>query len=251
MRMDHRYAAVVFDLDGVLIDSEPIHLEAAKIVLERHGIFLTPEQAAAQTGITIHVFFDKVVKEWGFPGPKPGEDWVAEKRAVFREMAESELQPVAGADGFLRALRGSANAGASCCAPTTHPMTVRIGLASSSPRRYVDWILKKFDWNSLFDAICTIEDVLRPKPDPQMYRLIVERLSVEERKVLVFEDSPAGIEAAVAAGLDCVGVGTSYSSDSLRSAGAKWFVRDFTDRKVLAALLGDSLASSSKCSRSR
>jgi phosphoglycolate phosphatase len=91
----------------------------------------------------------------------------------------------------------------------------------------------------MFDAICTIEDVRQPKPDPQMYHLMVERLGVEKRGVLVFEDSPAGIQSAVVAGVDCVGVGTSFTAEALRAAGARWFIRDFTDRETLSALLGD------------
>jgi len=221
----NRYSAVVFDLDGVLIDSEPIHLKSAQLMLVRRGIRLTPEQAVQQTGITIHKFLEKIVNEWGFPGPKEGEDWVAEKRVTFREMAKTELQPVAGADELLRALRSK----------------IKIGLASSSPRPYIEWTTQMFGWERLFDAICTIEDVAHPKPDPQMYRLIVGRLGVEKNAVLVFEDSPAGIEAAVAAGLDCAGVGTSYSSKALLAVGAKWFIRDFTDRATLSVLLGDSL----------
>jgi len=237
--MNCRYSAVVFDLDGVLIDSEPIHLKSAEIVLARHGIRLTPEQAAQQTGITIHKFLERLVNEWGLPGPKEGEDWVAEKRVIFREMAERELQPVAGANEFLRALDGF-RAGASRSAACGDPAKIKIGLASSSPRPYIEWTTKKFGWYDLFDAICAIEDVRQPKPDPQMYHLIVERLGVEPRAVLVFEDSPVGIQAAVSAGLDCVGVGTSYSSESLRAVGARWFVGDFTERETLTALLGNS-----------
>jgi len=235
-----KYKAVVFDLDGVLIDSEPIHLKSAEIVLARHGIRLTPEQATQQTGITIHKFLERLVNDWGYPGPKEGEDWVAEKRAIFRQMAATELQPVAGADGFLRTLRNSRDVcpkeNATCCAPTG----VKIGLASSSPRPYIEWTTQKFGWDEMFDAICTIEDVRQPKPHPQMYHLMVERLGVEKRGVLVFEDSPAGIQSAVVAGVDCVGVGTSFAAEALRAAGARWFIRDFTDRKTLITLLGDS-----------
>lgn len=218
---DRRYSAVVFDLDGVLVDSEPLHLKSVEIMLDRHGIRLTPEQAAQQTGITIHKFLDKVVNEWGYPGPKEGENWVPEKRAIFRERATAELQPVAGVEDLLRALDGK----------------VKIGLASSSPHRYIDWCVQRFDWGHLFDAICTIEDVEQPKPDPQMYRLIVERLGVESQSVLVFEDSPVGIESAVAAGLDCAGVATSFPAEMLRASGAQWVIADFTDRETLSQVL--------------
>ena len=221
MPTDHKYLAVVFDLDGVLVDSEPLHLKSVELLLARRGIRLTPEQAAQQTGITIYMFLDKVVNEWGYPGPKEGEDWVAEKRAIFREMAPRELQPVAGVDRLLRALHGK----------------IKIGLASSSPLRYVDWCVQRFDWRALFDAICTIEDVEQPKPDPQMYRVIVERLGVESDSVLAFEDSPAGIESALATGLACVGVATSFPSEMLRANGAQWVIRDFTDGETLRSLL--------------
>ena len=216
-----RCEAVVFDLDGVLVDSEPLHLKAVEVLLARRGIRLTPEQAAQQTGITIHKFLDKVINEWGYPGPKEGEDWVPEKRAIFREMAKSDLQAVAGVDDLLRALHGK----------------VRIGLASSSPLRYVDWCVQQFDWGRFFDAICTIEDVEQPKPDPQMYRLIVERLGVGDQSVLAFEDSPAGIQSAVAAGVACVGDATSFPPEKLRASGARWVIRDFTDRRTLSNLL--------------
>ncbi|MBM3335443.1 HAD family phosphatase [Candidatus Sumerlaeota bacterium] len=225
-----RYSAIVFDLDGVLIDSEPIHLKAVEIMLARRGIRLTPEQAAQQTGITIHKFLERIVNDWGYPGPKAGEDWVAEKRVIFRQMAERELQPVAGADEFLRLLHGR----------------IKIGLASSSPRPYIDWIVQKFGWDGIFDAICTIEDVSQPKPDPEMYRLIARRLGLQPRSILAFEDSPAGIKAAVAAGMDCIGVGTSYQVEELRAAGANWYISDFTDRQTLAALLGDEIVSNQR-----
>jgi HAD superfamily hydrolase (TIGR01509 family) len=227
MNRGPRYSAVVFDLDGVLIDSEPIHLKAAEVVLARHGIRLTPEQAAQQTGITIHKFLERIVNDWGYLGPKEGEDWVAEKRAIFRQMAESELRPVAGVDEFLRLLDGR----------------IRIGLASSSPRPYIDWIVEKFGWDGVFDPICTIEDVSQPKPDPEMYRQIAERFGLQPRLILAFEDSPAGIEAAVAAGMNCIGVGTSYQAEELRAAGANWYICDFTDRQMLSALLGDEIVS--------
>lgn len=215
------FAAVLFDLDGVLVDSEPLHLKAVEIMLARRGIRMTPEQAAQQTGITIHQFLDRLVTEWGYPGPKAGEDWVAEKRAIFRERAPQELKPVAGVDAFLRALQGK----------------TKLGLASSSPRAYIDWCIRQFGWEPVFDVVCSVEDVSQPKPDPEMYRLAIERLGVDGGETLVFEDSPAGIEAAVAAGLSCVGVATSYAAERLKPHGARRVIADFTDRRTLEDIL--------------
>jgi len=220
-----KYKAVIFDLDGVLVDSEPLHLRSVEILLARRGIRLTPEQAAQQTGITIHKFMEKIVNEWGYPGPKEGEDWVAEKRVIFREIAKSELRTVAGVEDLLRALRGK----------------TRLGLASSSPRQYIDWCVERFGWKETFDAICTVEDVRRPKPDPEMYRLIAARLGAADGPALAFEDSPAGVESAVAAGLDCAGVATSLAPETLVASGACWVIRDFTDRETLDPLLRETL----------
>jgi len=227
MKVHHAdaYAAVVFDLDGVLIDSEPLHLKSVELMLARRNIRLTPEQAAQQTGITIHHFMRKIVEEWGYPGPQPGEDWVAEKRAIFRDLARRELQAVRGVDALLRRLRGR----------------TKLGLASSSPRGYINWTIDRFGWQGLFDAICTIEDVTRPKPDPEMYRLIVRRLGVEGRPVLVFEDSPVGIASACAVGLQCCGVATSFAPGQLAAIGARWVIADFADVEALAPILGDGL----------
>jgi beta-phosphoglucomutase len=222
----YRYAAAVFDLDGVLVDSEPLHLKSVALMLARRGIQLKAAQAAQQTGITIHRFMDKIVHEWGYPGPKEGEDWVAEKRAIFRELAPQELRPLPGVDDFLRAIDGR----------------LRIGLASSSPRGYIEWCIRQFGWDDRFDAVCTIEDVRRAKPDPEMYLLSVEQLGVAADRTLAFEDSPVGIESAVVAGLDCVGVESSFAAGSLRALGAKWTIKDFTDSVSLSTILGGAFS---------
>jgi HAD superfamily hydrolase (TIGR01509 family) len=217
------YSAVIFDLDGVLIDSEPIHLRAVDLLLRKRNIHLTPEQAAMQTGITFHVFLRKIVEDCGIPGPRPGENWVEEKRAIFRELAEKELQTVAGATALLRALHGKA----------------RLAVATSSSRRYLNWMIDRFGWHGLFDAVCTIDDVRHPKPDPEIYRLTLDRLGVNGRPVIVFEDSPAGIEAVRRVGLDCCALATSFAPERLLANGAKWVIRDFEDRENLCAILGD------------
>lgn len=216
-----KYSAVVFDLDGVLVDSEPLHLKSVEMMLARRNIQLTPDQAAAQTGITIHKFVRMIVEDWGYPGPKEGENWVAEKRAIFRDLAEAELETVKGVDELLRALVGK----------------TKIGLASSSPRYYIDWCIERFNWNGLFETVCTFEDVTRPKPDPEMYLLTSERLGVNGGSALAFEDSPAGVESAVAAGYDCAGIATSYDADRLAGCGARWVIDDFTATDALDDIL--------------
>jgi HAD superfamily hydrolase (TIGR01509 family) len=184
-----RFRAVVFDMDGLLLDTELLWHNAETELFARHGSEFTWDDKMAVMGTSFAFTSDYIAGRLGLPreqGP-----------ALFDEMAELMRQQlrrqVAGRPGaveLVERLRGRA----------------RLGLASNSPRSLVDTALATAGIADAFDAIVTSDDVEEPKPAPDLYLLACERLGVHPSDALALEDSASGIAAAKAAGLTCIAV---------------------------------------------
>lgn len=217
------FRAIVFDLDGVLIDSQPLHRKAWALALARQGIHLAADQLARLTGITSPEFARLLEQEWGYRLPQGSEALIAAKRALYEELCPRELQPVPGADRLLRTLAGR----------------LALGLCTVSIEAVIRRTLQQFGWQDLFTAVVGLDPVLRPKPYPDVYVEALRRLGVSPSEALVFEDSPVGIRAARAAGLPVVGVATNCSEPELRAEGVVEIIADF-NAPQLPLLLGQT-----------
>jgi beta-phosphoglucomutase len=204
--------ALIFDLDGVIIDSMPLHTEAWRVYLDSLGIAAT----AADIEHRMHGRRnDDIVGDFIAPGLAPGVifEHGAAKERLYREMMRDQLDRylVAGIADFLDRSRG-----------------IPLGVASNAEPANIDLILDGAGLRHHFQAIVNGEQVARPKPFPDVYLRAAELLAVPPADCIVFEDSPVGIQAAVAAGMRVVGVQT-HSADLIDVDLA---IRDFQDSKL-------------------
>jgi beta-phosphoglucomutase family hydrolase len=185
--------ALIFDLDGVVIDSNPFHRLAWEQYNRRHGIETTEEMHRWMYGKRN----DQIVR--GFFGGHLSDQEVAAhgaaKERLYRELLDGQVREflVPGVAGFLARHRD-----------------LPVGLGTNAEPPNVDFVLDGSGLRPYFRATVNGHEVAHPKPDPEIYLRVAERLGVAPRNCMVFEDSPSGIAAARAAGMALVGVRTTH-----------------------------------------
>jgi mannitol-1-/sugar-/sorbitol-6-/2-deoxyglucose-6-phosphatase len=182
--------ACVFDMDGVLIDTEPVWRQVELDVFARVGVALTDEQLRDTWGMRI----EEVVDHWYQQRPWNGIRPHAVQREIVREMVEhvrAQGEPMVGALEAINTARGAG---------------LRVAIASSSARELIDAVVERLGIVDVIDAVCTADDEVRGKPDPAVYLSAAQALDVMPSLCVAIEDSPVGVSAAVAAGMRCIGV---------------------------------------------
>jgi HAD superfamily hydrolase (TIGR01509 family) len=188
---------VVFDLDGVLIDSEPLHLRAYQDVLAGYGVSLTRKDYYAR----YIVYADREVLEQLLPDRHAVEAAVAAKQRRYLELVGAA--PPIFPDGV--ALLGRTEGW-------------RVALATGSRREEAELSLRALGIRQRFRTVVTWDDCVRSKPDPEPYLRAAEGLGLPACRCVAVEDAPGGIRAAKAAGMRCVGVTHSCSRERLQEA---------------------------------
>jgi HAD superfamily hydrolase (TIGR01509 family) len=182
--------AVLWDLDGTLVDSEEYHWQSWRDTLAGEGVALTREQFLASFGQRN----DRILRTW--LGADAADERIVRigdaKEAEYRRLAQvNGLTPLPGAAEWLARL---------------HQAGWRQAVASSAPRANVEVVLRVLRLAQYFDAIVSAEDVTAGKPDPQVFLTAAARLHVLPAQSIVVEDAAAGIEAARRAGMRSIGV---------------------------------------------
>lgn len=195
--------AVVFDMDGVLLDSEPIWRAVERDVFGRLGIEVTEEDLMRTMGVRIV----DVVAGWYRRHPWEG--------ASTHEIAGEIVERVA--ETIRR--EGHLNDGAVDAIDHFRRLGLRLALASSSPMGLIRAVLEMGRLEDRFDVVLTAEEEAHGKPDPAVYLRAADRLGVRPERCLAIEDSLAGIRAAKAAGMVCIAV-PELSAEEAKEAGA-------------------------------
>lgn len=209
--------AVLFDLDGVLIDSEPLHEEAKRRVFAHYGIDVPEAVYDEFKGRTDQEVLEHVASMYAEDGPSAGA-LIERKREEFWALLE-DLTPMQGAEAFVRAAAAR----------------WRLALTTSASQHTRELAFDPLGCAECFEIAITAQDVTRSKPDPQPYRLTAERLGVAPERCLVIEDSLSGVRSARAAGCRVAALTTSMEHGQLEEAGAHIVASSFDE---LAERLG-------------
>ncbi len=196
---ERRLQAVLFDFDGVILDSETALYEAWQRVYEAHGAFLPLERWAANIGGYNYDVFDPLVYLSGQIGRVVDRDTIntARRACYLYHVHRQEAMP-----GVREAIA------------TAKAQGLKLAVVSSSSRNWVHGHLKRLGLYNQFDAFACGDEAAQVKPDPELYHMGLERLGVSAERSFVVEDSPKGIAAARAASLYCVVVPNSVTSAS-------------------------------------
>lgn len=212
--------AVVFDFDGLIFDSETHEYETVREQFAEHGAELPMEVWSLCIGRAPD-FFDPYAYLEERTGAAVDRALLAERRrARFAERIQGETA-IPGVEEALRAAKS---------------LGLRIGLASSSDRRWVEGQLRAIGLWHFFECVRTREDVENAKPWPDLYRSVLACLGVDPRRAVAFEDSPNGALAARRAGMYCVIVPNSVT------AGLEFGEHDLRLESLMQAELADLLA---------
>ena len=193
--------AVIFDIDGTIVDNMHLHAEAFSVFAERHGLPpLTSEDRARLDGRRNSEIFPILFKR-----DVPREEWQAyehEKESLYRELSRGQLTPMKGLHDFIARLRADG---------------IAVALATSAPERNVIHTLDELGLRNDFSVIVRGDQVPRGKPAPDVFLEAARQLGVAPPDCLVFEDAPMGVEAGKAAGMVVAALTTSFSEDQFQA----------------------------------
>ena len=199
--------AVIFDCDGVLVDSERLVTQVESEHLKRLGLELSPEEARVEfLGLTVTDTAARIQQQLG--GTLPPE-WLHDWGMWTGLMLTRSLRAVPGVSAVVEGL---------------HRNGVPTCVASQSPLPRVHLSLAVTDLAQYFgERVFTASMVARPKPAPDLFKYAAEQIGVDPRSCVVVEDSPSGVAAAVAAGMDVLGYAADSDVARLAAAGAEVF----------------------------
>ena len=190
--------AVIFDMDGVIIDSNPFHKIALRQFCKKYGFLLSDEELRNR-------IYGRTNKEWItnlFGSLSTGElsSYAEEKESLFRELYQKDIKAVDGLKKFLKQLREA---------------NIPMAIGTSAPRSNVDYVLKATGIGDYFSVILDESHVIHGKPNPEIYQKVAKALKRPPANCIVFEDSLSGVEAAQKSGAKVVGITTTHSSSEL------------------------------------
>lgn len=198
--MKQKIKALIFDFDGVLVDTEYTTFCFYKELLPKYGFHLKEEDFKYKIGRKSIDFFKDVLKDKF--DQKLVEKWIYLKRKAFKENIKKYLKPVPGAFEFLEKVKND----------------FLLALASQNEKPLIEKAVDVFDIRKYFKVILSLQDIKHKKPHPELYLKAAKKLNVSPKESIVFEDTIEGIEAAKKGGFKVICLTTSFSKKDLKDA---------------------------------
>jgi beta-phosphoglucomutase len=208
--MKNKEIAVIFDMDGVIVNNDVYHFRAWGELCKNYGLDVSPEEVRSWFGNTNHMILRNLF------GDSISEEKMIimgnEKEILYREIYKPHIKALPGLDNFLRELEEN---------------DILIAIATSAPTVNVDFVLEHTGIRSCFNQIIDASMIKEGKPSPEIYLKSSEVLNLPVSKCLVFEDSFHGIESARRAGMKVIGVATTHEAVELK--GTIKNINDFSE----------------------
>ncbi|MBK1794507.1 HAD-IA family hydrolase [Devosia sp. WQ 349] len=218
-------AGLLFDIDGTLMESDPIHLAAFNQVFGPYGHVIDHEIYAKH----IQGFANEAIAAHFIPGEslERRKQILDGKEALFRELVATSIEPLAGLMDLLEWARSHA---------------IPMAAVTNAPMANADLIIDGIKARSYFSHIISADDLAQGKPHPLPYLTGLSHLSAVAAKSVAFEDSRTGIASATGAGITTIGLATGISESELLKAGATLATPDYTNPAVLDLIKSKVLA---------
>lgn len=200
MIADKNIKAVIFDMDGVIVDNHDYHHEAWMTFYQKYGLTVQGDVSRffgrTNTDILNSVFPDELTHKQLY-------EYAGEKEKLYRDLYEGNIEPADGLEVLLEKLRNAGH---------------KLAIATSAPSGNVDFVLGNTNLHMYFDAIVDSSMITRGKPDPEIYLKAAQELGVEPKHCVVVEDSVSGIRAGKAAGMMVVAITSTNPKENLSEA---------------------------------
>ena len=180
--------AVIFDLDGVIVNSEDAHIESEKQTFFKFGVKISSDELHEYAGATAEAMFTDLIRKYQLR--TTFQEMVKIKEQSFFRLLDEDAEPT---KGVIRLIQRLKKAG------------TRLAIASSSNRKWIEYILRKLQITCLFDCFVGAEDIVHSKPDPEIYLKAARALGMRPDDCVVIEDAERGVQAAKRAGMKTIG----------------------------------------------
>jgi beta-phosphoglucomutase family hydrolase len=204
---------VIFDMDGVLADTGPIHFESWVKMGEEIGVRFTRDIFEKTFGRTSPAIIRQLV------GPDVDEafieKWANFKEHYYRELVRDKLKPLPGVISIINELKS---------------VGFKLAVGSSGPPENVEFLLSRLRIKDCFDTIITAAEVKKGKPEPEVFLIAAKTININPKNCLVIEDAPVGIEAAKRAGMISIALTTTHHKEELLDA--HLIIKDLTEITV-------------------
>ncbi len=204
-------SAIILDMDGVVIDSEPLHEQAQEYIFEKNGLDVPPSEYMNFKGRTEHDVFSYILKHYGTPHHDL-QTLVAAKHEAYHLLL-ADVKPIRGVTDFIETFRPH----------------LRFALTTSAAASSQQIVFDRLRLHDRFEVVVTSVDVTYSKPHPDPYLITTRRLGIDPGNALVVEDSRLGIRSALAAGCVTVGLTGTFDREDLEAESPHLVVDSFEE----------------------